>query len=440
MKINRRHFVAGIGAFSLTPSTVLRASGFANDPTQVETALECLGALGGQIASAGEGALLSWAGTQAFNAMFGRTRDPISAQLDEILAVEKQILRKLEDVEADIDWQGALTRIQPAVSIITAFFQSAKDNVDPPRAIPALALQLKVLAQDSSGVKSALNVIHEELIGNNPTAPGTRGLLQLWRDKNWSIYTRKNNVDPYTFVRNMHNYLHSVYLLQIKGLTLYVSAALASDPTTQRLALTTAKIVYDNMSKQSDLFYDAVGHASNFFNDYGPRPEFSGLPPTVDPHILVPGFELTTVLDGVTFLLSNHPSVTGGEDGLTWGYPADRWKNPKTDFSKEWYLRGNNQLVSYPLGQRITAVRGNKYLREIDVQVRLLPGSDNAIEIVEWNTTLGAEGFEMIIHPHGGPNRSQFTIRPTGNYFLVAGNGTVTRYPRLGNGAPARCL
>ena len=323
VKIDRRQFVAGIGALGLTPSGALGASGAAKDPTEVGTALECLTALGGQIASAGAGALLSWAGTQAFNAIFGRSSDPIAEQLDKIIALENQILRELKDVETDIDWQGALTRIQPAVSIINAFFQSAKDDVNPPRPAPAFALQLKILGQDSGGVKSALSVIHEELVGNSPTAPGTPGLLQLWRDKNFSIAARpNNNVDPYTFVRNMHNYLRSVYLLQIKGLTLYVSAALASDPQTQRLALPTAKMVYDNMSKQSDVLYDAVGHECDLFNDYAPRPDFSGLPAGINSQSLVPGFELTTVIDGVTYLLAEHDSTTGGDqDGPTDTFP-----------------------------------------------------------------------------------------------------------------------
>jgi hypothetical protein len=437
LKIDRRHFVAGIGALGLTPSVVWGASGAADDPTQVDTAVECLSALGGQIASAGAGSLLSWAGTQAFNAMFGRSSDPIAAELDKILAVEQQILSKLYDVETEVDWEGALTRIQPAVSTITAFFQSAKDNVDPPRPIPALALQLQILKQDTTGVKSALTVIHEELVGKNPAAPGTTGLLQLWRDKNWSKYIQKDNVDPYSFVNSVHNYLRAVYLLQMKGLTLYVSAALASnDPATQRLALTTAKMVYDNMSQQSDLLYDAVGHASDLFNDYAPRPAFTV---NIDPRLLVPGFELTTVLDGVTFLLGSHKGLSGDDEGITSGYPENDFKNPKNDFfrgfSTEWFLRDSNQLTSYPLLQRITALRDNKTLREIDVQVRPVPGSENAIEIAEWNTTLGAEQFGLINSPNGGPKRSQFTMRPTGNYFFV-----LVPFGNRVNDPPARCL
>lgn len=426
-----------------------RAAGAA-DPFQGETALATLAALGGQIAEAGAGAVFSWVGTEVFNGIFGNSSDPIAAQLDKIIKLEQQILRQLNDLRDDTDWQAALNRIQPAVSQINAFFQSARDDVDPPDPQAGAKLQKQILKQDSTGIKSALSVIHQELTGENVIAPGTRGLLQLWRDINWSAYTAQSHVAPNTFVRNMHTYLHSVYLLQLKGLTLYVSAVLAKDQKAaqpastnaenQDAALKTAKMVYDNMSRQSDLLYDAVGHASDLFNDFALHPDMPGLPSGVDPRALVPGFEISMETLGVTFVLASLQS-DNDEDGETWFVTREWLKRNSKHAGSEWYLRGDNQLTCYPFLQRISGYR-DRHPQQLDVQVRFVPKSDNMIEVVEWGTDLAPEAFHVVT----GDSKhefevSQFKVTPTGNYFVLWGLANLASpYPSAGKAGPARCL
>src|SRR3954469_460411 len=196
---DRRKFMAGIGAMGLAPSLVSTAGAVAADPLAGETALGALAALGGQIAEAGVGEALSWMGTQVFNGIFGIGSDPIAAQLDKIIELEGQILRELGDLKTDVDWQGALTRVQPSISQIDTYFHSAQDDLASLDAQAGARLQREILSQDTRGVKSALDVIHQELVGDSSLAPGTPGLLQLWRDRNWAAYTRQNNVSPYTY-------------------------------------------------------------------------------------------------------------------------------------------------------------------------------------------------------------------------------------------------
>jgi hypothetical protein len=450
--IDRRQFVAGLGALTLVPAGGARAAAAA-DPFQGETALETLAGLGSQVAGVGEGAVLSWFGTEVFNGIFGSGGDPIAAQLDKIIQLENKILRQLADLQNDTDWQAALTRIQPAVTQINAFFVSAQDDVNPPNPEDGAVLQKQILDQGSTGIKSALSVIHQELTGENSIAPGTRGLLQLWRDISWSAYTTQSRATPMSFVRNMQNYLHSVYLVQLKGLTLYVSAVLATKDKkaalpastkneNQDAALKTAKMVYANMSRQSDVFYDAVGHASDLFNDFAPHPNVSGLPQGIDPRSLVPGFEITMEWFGQTYVLGGTKG-DGDLTGETW-FVTREWLKRLTKpgyISTEWYLRGDNQLSCYPLIQRITGYRGHD-VDELDVQVRVLPGTDNMIEVAEWGTDLAPEGFHVITGDTSHETRvSRFKVTPTGNYFILWGfENLVQPFPSDGKAGPVRCL
>jgi hypothetical protein len=394
--------------------------------------------------------VLSWVGTEVFNGIFGNSNDAIAGQLDEIIKLEKQILEQLNDLRNDVDWQAAVTRVQPAVTQINAFFQSAQDDLDPPNPESGAQLQKQILDQGSNGIKSALSVIHQELMGDDAIAPGTRGLLELWRDINWSAYTSKSNVAPNSFVRSMQTYLHSVYMLQLKGLTLYVSAALATKDTAQLAstkkenldsALKTANMVYDNMRVQSDFLYDKVGHACDFFNDFAPRPNLLGVPPGFDPHSLLPGFELTTQIDGVTYLLCGTRG-DGSYDGETNGITQELINSSKRpqDLGYVWFLRGDNLLTCYPILQRISSYRDN-HPQGLSVQVRFVPGSDNMIEVVEWDTDLDPEKFAIYINGRQGHMTSRFWIRPAGNYFIPWGYlNLVSPYPSEGNAGPARCL
>ena len=190
-----------------------------------------------ELARGGGGAALKWVSGSLLRVL-GRGGGPseleqIKAMLDQVLAQQKLILDKLEELLVEVKFQHLITRGYPSVQQISNLHDQLRrlSNVlsQPEREREAARLKAAIL-EVNAGTMASLKVVSDVLLGKDPMGPSDP-LIRLFASRWQPLFLGRQlgpDVPLSTYWRRLDEWLHGLFMVQYMGLAQLANARVAN--------------------------------------------------------------------------------------------------------------------------------------------------------------------------------------------------------------------
>jgi hypothetical protein len=190
-----------------------------------------------ELARGGGGAALKWVSGSLLRVL-GRGGAPsdleqIKAMLNTILAQQKVILDKLDDLLIEVKFQHLITRGYPSVQQIDNLHKQLQhlSNVRDPDERKRRAAELRAAITDvNGGTTASLKIISDVLLGRDPMGPSDP-LIRLFTSRWQPIFLGRQlgqDVPLSTYWRRLDEWLHGLFVVQYVGLSQLANARVAA--------------------------------------------------------------------------------------------------------------------------------------------------------------------------------------------------------------------